>query len=136
MTENKIELPPEWSEQPEESQRGTAVAEYRHTTVEGTAFVVSVFQRSSDAGGYKLQLSTSAPISNGVHHDYPVEEYETRVDAFEGAESFIEHISVRLLDGSISHDDPEIEEIRGMIQDFSGGQLFSSIRQLVRRLYR
>lgn len=136
MTEFEIELPPGWSEHSEESQRRSTVAKYQYTTAADTRFVVSLLKHPSNTDGYKLRLSTIIPLPTHVRHDYPVEEYDTRADAFEGVESFLEHISVQLHDGSVSHDEPRIEEIRGMIQDFTDTCLLSSIRQLVCRRYR
>lgn len=136
MAEFDIELPPGWSERSKEDQHGAAVAEYQHTTEEDTRFIVSLVPRSPTADAYKLRLSTVTVTSPYIRHDYLVNEYDTRTAAFEGADAFIEHISAQLYDGSVSHDDPEIEAIRGAIQDFTGGHLLSSIRQLVYRLYR
>lgn len=133
MTNVEIDLPSSWTERSDETQHGSALVEYQHETGDKTMFIVSVLPRTADDKGYKLYLSTINPTSIHVRHDYPIEDYDSLEDAVDGAESFIEQVSHRLQDGSISSADPTIEEIRTTIQAFTDDQLFPSFRCLLRR---
>lgn len=132
VTNTDIDLPAEWIEKSEETQRGSAIVECQHETATETTYIVSVIPQTANKG-FKLRLSTINPSSTHVRHDYPIEEYDTREDAVEEAESFIEEFSQRLQEGYISSADPEIEAIRDTIQAFKGNRLFPSIGRLFRR---
>jgi hypothetical protein len=133
MIEFDIELPSEWAKRTGDNQHRIPVTEYQYTTAEDTTFIVSILPQANTKR-YKLRLSTITLTAKATHvrHEYPVEAYETRADAVDGAESFIEYISVQLYEGTVSQDDPEMEEILGTIQDFTGDRPFLSIRRLVR----
>lgn len=133
MTELDIDLPPDWTAQSTDALSGGAMAEFQRTSSTGTRFIVTV-RRPSDVEGYKLRFSTIVPGSRQIRHDYPVQEYETRTDAFEGAEAFIEHVSTRIREGSLSSDDPTIEATRATIRNFTDPRPFASVRKLVRIL--
>lgn len=135
VTDLEIELPPDWEVRSSDARTGETLAEFQRESPAGTRFVVAI-RRPSDVAGYELRFSTIVPGSRQMRHDYPVEEYETRTDAFEGAEAFIEHVSTRIREGSLSSDDPTIEATRAAIRDFSDPRPFSALRRLVRIIRR
>lgn len=131
----EIDLPSGWVRRTADERSRKTIAEYKLESEEGTTFTV-VVRRPSDVEEYGLRLSTAIPESKYKHHSYPVQEYETRTAALEGAEAFIEHLSTRFREGSLSRDDPGIEATRAAIRDFTGHSSFPSIRRLVRILRR
>lgn len=132
MTNIETDLPVGWTEKSDDTRRDPAIVEYQYETADDTRFIVSVMPQTAKEG-YKLRLSTINPTSTHVRHDYPVDEYDAVEDAVEGAESFIDELSQRLQEGSISSADPEIEAIGDTIQAFRGNRLFPSVGQLLRR---
>lgn len=98
MTDSKlnIDLPPKWDKRTDDCQQGRAEAEYQYQTTEETTFIVSIHRQIADTEGYELRLSTINLTSNQIRHDYPIKEYERQATVFGGAESFIEHLAVRL----------------------------------------
>lgn len=133
MTSVEIDLPVEWTEKSSETRWRSTVVEYVYKTDDETTFIVSVLPQTEDEGGYKLHLSTIDPTSTQIRHDYLVYEYDSLKDAVAGTESFIEQLSLRLREESISSADPEIEAIRETIQAFRGNRLVPSLRHLLRR---
>lgn len=123
-----------WSERTGDDQDGTALVGYEYAAAAAT-FVVAVVERSAP-DGYQLRLSTINPASNHVRHDYPVKQYETRADAIDGAASFVEHFTARLDEGTVSADDPRIEDIQRTIDSFTDRHLFPSVHRLTRLLRR
>lgn len=131
MTDIDIDLPADWTERANETQRASALVEYQHTTDDQTKFIVTLLKPASDDGDYRLRLSIVNTTSAHVRHDYPVDEYDTREVASAATEAFIECLDRRLAEGAISPADPEIDEIRNTIADFTGVRLFPSVRQLI-----
>lgn len=133
MTDVDIALPSDWSEHVDETQRGSALVEFQHETDDGTTFIVSVLPRTTADEGYTLRLSTITQTPTHVRHDYTIDEYDSLEDAVDGTESFLEQLSHRLRDGSISSTDPAIDEIRNIIRAFTGERRFRAARRLIRR---
>lgn len=131
-----LDLPPEWSKHAGEDQPEHVVIEYQWSRAQDTMFIVALLQTSTDADGYRLQLSTITSQSTTTRHDYLVRKYDTRAAALDGTKAFIEHLNSRLCDESIAHEEPTIDTIQATIHTFTSDQLFASIRQLVRRLVR
>lgn len=141
MTEND-DLPLGWTVRPDGDQREWAIQEWYMETDTGTTFIVSILEgglvsdlrNQSDTGLYELRLSTIAPHSTWIRHDFSVTEFETRDAAIEEAKAFIDHLSTELNTGGVNPDDPQIENIRRVIHEFADGSLVSRVRQAVRRL--
>lgn len=128
MADFEINLPPEWTERTGEKHRDPAVVECKHTTADDVTFVASVVPRA-DRKAYNLHLLTIDPTP--ARRDYPVKEYGSRKAALAGTESFVEHLSHQLQNGSISSANPETEEIREALREFSDDRLFPSIQRLI-----
>lgn len=131
-----VDLLTDWVERPDEQQQESAIVEYEHSTEEKTTFIVSLLLQKPDAARYKLRLSVINSISTQIRLDYPITEYETQVKAIKGTEAFLDHLSVRLQEEWISRDNPDIENIRETIQDFTGERLFPSLRRFGRQVRR
>lgn len=125
--------PTGWTERSDEEQHDNAVVEYRRETDDGATFIASVFRRTGDDEEFLLHLSAIDPASTPDRHDYPVESYQSREEAVEAAESFLEFFTRRLQDELVSSADPDIDEIRDAIGEFTGPRFFPSLRHLVRR---
>lgn len=134
MTDFEIDVPGTWQDRSEASQQTNVIAEYQRETSETTTFIVSVARPPGIKEEYELRVSTVNLTSTHLRHDYPVERYESRTDAIGGTESFLEQLSRQLRGGSISSDDPEMEEIRAAIRDVTGNRSFLPVRRLVRRI--
>lgn len=134
MTDLDIDPPEGWSVHRPDDQRETVLIEYRRQTAGRMTFVVSIREWARDTDGYKLRLSAINPTVTHLHHNYPVDEYDSKAEAVAGAESFIEHFSDRLREGSVSTTEPQIEEIRRAIREFTDGGLFSTVQRFVHRL--
>ena len=133
MSESTINLPADWTERAAEQQSEQTLAEFRSQTDTDTTFTVSI-HRPSDVEGYRMRFSTFVPESKQPRHEYPVAEYETRTAALEATESFIDHVTARFRDGSLSRDEPDIDAVRTTIEDFTHHRPFASIRRLTRLL--
>ncbi|WP_152420653.1 hypothetical protein [Halorubrum tebenquichense] len=127
-----IGIPTAWTKKREEGRYSAAVVEYHHEIADETLFVVSVIPKIDD-GKFELRLLAINRTSTHVRHDYPIDEYDTVEDAVEGAESFIEMLSQRLAEGSLSPSDPQIEAIRETITTFRGDRSLPTIGRLIRR---
>jgi len=134
MVDTEIDTPPGWEEQTGEERRGDTICGYQYVTDEEVRFVVSVLEPAVYEDTNRLRFATVDPTGTHIRQDYPVEEYESIEAAIRAAESLIEHISLRLEEGSISASEPEVASIRDAIQDFTGHPLFPSLQHLIRRL--
>lgn len=134
VPDTDLDTPTDWEECPDEEQHDNAVVEYRRETAEGTTFLASVFRRGGDDTEYLVHLSTVDPASTPDRHDYLVEAYDSREEAIEALESFLELLSRRLQKGSVSSDNPDIDEIQDAIETFTGPSFFPSFGDLIRRL--
>jgi len=132
MTNIEADLPVGWTEKRNDTRRDPTIVEYQHETADETRFIVSVTPQTAEEG-YRLRLSTINPTSTHVRHDYPVDEYDAIDNAVEGGESFIDELSQRLQEGSISPVDPQFKSIRDTIQAFRGNRLVPLISRLLRR---
>lgn len=135
MSKLDIDLPSDWTERTADEQSKGTLVEYQLQSNADTIFMLAI-RRPSDVEGYKIRLSTVTPGLKPTRHDYSVEEYETSTAALKGSEAFLEHLSTRFREGSLSRDDPGIEATRATIQDFTDHRPFSSIRRFVRILRR
>lgn len=135
VTEQVVDLPSEWTVRTADERSTGSLAEYQLRSDEGTTFVVTV-RRPTDAEEYGMQLSTIVHGETQQRHDYPVREYETRTAALDGAEAFIEHLSTRFQEGTLSRDDPTIEATKAAVEEFTDHRPFASIRRLARILRR
>lgn len=133
MPEPDLDLPAGWSRVDDDYQRESHVAGYQHQPTESTTFLVSITDEAASPNQYKLRLSTVNIASKYVRHDYPVDVYETRDAADDAAAAFIEHVDDYLKHGALSAVDPDLEETRAMIAEFTGNPLFPEIRRLYRR---
>ncbi|MBO4248994.1 hypothetical protein IL252_14325 (plasmid) [Halomicrobium sp. IBSBa] len=109
------------------------LAVFQYQSPNDTTFIVAV-QQPEEIDGYQLRLSTVVPGSKQIRHDYPVQTYETQAAALAGAEDFIEQLSTRFRDGSLSRDSPSIEATQAAVRDFADHRPFPLFRRLVRIL--
>jgi hypothetical protein len=131
----EIELPSGWSQRPEEEQQRSALTEFQCTPSTTTTFIVSLLQRPAEAEEYKLQLSTiNRTAATHVRHDYSLEGYSTQDAALTAAESLINALDARFRDETISSADPTLEEIDGIIQEYTETYRFPRIQRFFRRL--
>lgn len=130
MTGFEIDLPPEWTKRTGETDRDSAVAEYQYATADDVPLIVSIVPRA-DGKAYNLHLLTSNSTRTPCRQAFPVKEYGSRPAAVAGAESFIDHLSLHLQNGSMSSANPGTGEIRAVLREFSDEPRFSSIRHLI-----
>lgn len=117
MTEIDISPPPAWSRTSGTTQDSVADIEYEHEPVADTTFIVSL-RPKINAKGYVLQFSTIARSRTTVRHDYRVDEFERVKAAERAAQTFMQTISQRVREGTISPDEPEIDAIQETIRSY------------------
>lgn len=136
MTEPNTDLPLEWSVVPPAEQQESVLVEYRYQPDGETTFLVSVLSPASRGPLYELRLSTITQQPQALRHDYPVAHYETREKAHENAIAFINYLTTKFEQGTLSRTDPEIDAIRSVISGFSSNGLFPMFRFLSSRIPR
>lgn len=135
MSEINPKLPPEWTDRPIDDLSG-AIAAFEHETSEASRFVVSINQQTSDPDQYKLQLSSIELASTPTRHDYLVEEYDDMAEAVEATQEFLRLFTNRLKDGSVSKEDPTIDDVQSVIRKFTTEYQPLSLKGLIQRLRR
>ena len=112
------------------------LTEYECQITGDATFIITVTEDGDATKSYKLQFSTITPESPQTRHDYPIGEYKSRTNALTDATTLMQDLTTGLQNGTISPDDPEVDTIREVLQEFTDENGISTVRKWVRRLRR
>jgi len=129
MTTSHDTLPEGWSKTTAD-ESGRERYQFRLNEEAGATFLVWVIDRGEDEP-FQIRLTTISDDGNRVRHDYPIDSYDSKEAALAGAESFVDRLDSGLQQGTISNDDPSVEEVQRFIDEFIGLNLRARFRRFL-----
>ena len=129
MTDDGDGLPEGWSKT-RADEAGRERYQFQLDQADGATFLVWVVERGED-DPFQTRLTTISNAGNRVRHDYPVDTYESKETAIDGAESFVDRLDSRLRQGTVSDDDPTVEDVQRFIDQFVGLGIGTRLRRFL-----
>lgn len=123
-----------WSVSPEERRSASELRRLRLEYDDEATFLVWIHERDDPSEPFQLRLATISQTDDRVRHDYPVESFETGVAAFEALDEFTDVVETCVREGSLSSDDPSVETVQVIIDEFTDVGLRTRLDRFLARL--
>lgn len=129
MIGNGDGLPKGWSKTTAD-ESGRERYQFRMNQEHGATFLVWVIGRGEDES-FLTRLTTIGNAGNRVRHDYPIDTYDSRETAVVEAESFVDRLDSRRRAGRLSDDDPSVDDVQRVIDEFTGLTIGTRLRRFL-----